>query len=382
MKIAIIGAGQMARIIAQKAKSLGLVVYCFAWEEGAVAKDYVDNFYPISIFEKERILNICKKERIDGVIATTELTILIAAYIAEQMGLNGNPFDIASNITNKRWVRERTKQCRKIHHPQFMYIHDAGDYQNSWSKYPAIVKPVSEGGKRGIVVIQSANELNDAIQYTLAYDKKQNGILIEEFLEGGQEYSVEGLSFNGEHQIIQVTEKISSGPPHCVELGHHQPASLSIDMRQKVEDAIKEVLIAVGLKNGPTHTEIKIMNDVIYLIEINARLGGDHIAYPLTVLSTGYDYISEIIQVATNNTPKRKDEKASIRCTGVHFITKQTKMLKAVFDECDNQQWLYEKHVQTEELEELTHNDCYHTNYFIYCDDKRPVFDIKNKEGK
>ena len=44
--------------------------------------------------------------------------------------------------------------------------------------------------------------------------------------------------------------------------------------------------------NGATHTEIKIVNGDIYLIEINARPGGDHIAHPLTMLSTGYDYLT------------------------------------------------------------------------------------------
>lgn len=56
-------------------------------------------------------------------------------------------------------------------------------------------------------------------------------IIIEGFLEGGKEYSVESLSYHGRHQVIQITEKITSGPPHCVELGHMQPALLSESLK-------------------------------------------------------------------------------------------------------------------------------------------------------
>ena len=52
MKVAIIGAGPMAKIIAEKARQLGVETYCFAWEQGAVAKDAVDHFVDISIFIK------------------------------------------------------------------------------------------------------------------------------------------------------------------------------------------------------------------------------------------------------------------------------------------------------------------------------------------
>ena len=113
------------------------------------------------------------------------------------------------------------------------------------------------------------------------------GVLIEEFLSGGQEYSVESLSYHGKQYIIQVTQKDSSGPPHCIELGHHQPAKLSKDEKSLVEKAVSEALSAAGITNGPCHTEIKMIDGKIYLIEINGRPGGDHIAYPLTELSTG-----------------------------------------------------------------------------------------------
>ena len=200
-------------------------------------------------------------------------------------------------------------------------------------------------------------------------------IVVEEYVPGGAEYSVESLSYHGEHRIVQVTEKWSSGAPHCVELGHHQPARLDSRMRARVEDVISRALTAVGVDNGCCHTEIKICDGDIYLIEFNARPGGDHIAYPLTELSTGYPYITGIIETAFDVDVLPDPASLGAAWAGICFVTEQTSALKPVFDTCRNQPWCYEKHQVTEELRPLTHNRGYDTNYFIYrAEDARPEF--------
>ena len=52
-KLAIIGASYLQMPIVKKAKEMGIETICFAWEEGAICKDVADQFYPISIIDKE-----------------------------------------------------------------------------------------------------------------------------------------------------------------------------------------------------------------------------------------------------------------------------------------------------------------------------------------
>ena len=166
--------------------------------------------------------------------------------------------------------------------------------------------------------------------------------------------------------MIQVTEKISSGPPHCVELGHHQPAALTEEMRDNVEKAIIEGLTAIGVDNTPCHTEIKIVDEKVYLIEFNTRPGGDHIAWPLTTLSTGFNYIQGAIRIALNEFEPIDTKTLLRRYAGVYFVTSQSAHLKEAFNSCDNEPWLYEKNKVTDELVPLVHNDCYGVNSIIY----------------
>ena len=66
-KLAIIGASYLQKPLVEKCKEMGVCSICFAWEEGAVCKDWCDKFYPISTIDKEAILKVCQKEKIDGI---------------------------------------------------------------------------------------------------------------------------------------------------------------------------------------------------------------------------------------------------------------------------------------------------------------------------
>lgn len=371
LKIAIIGAGTLARVYAIRAKELHIESFVFAWKENAIAKDYADHFYDISIFEKEKITEICKEQNICGVLATTEKTIAITSYIADQLHLNCLDCDVAEKITNKFWVRERASKLKVLCQPKYSHLqkNESADIKN----FPVIVKPASAGGKRGIAVIRDMQGISAGLAYAREASN-EDGMIVEEFLDGGCEYSVESLSFHGRHFIVQVTQKDTSGAPHCVELGHHQPADVSAAMREKVVAAISELLDAVGVNYGPCHTEIKIINGNVYLIELNARPGGDRITYPLTELSTGYKYISGIIFSAMDILYSPEIYSGKPQFAGIYFITKQTEAMKKTFDECDGKPWLYEKHKVSDTLQEISGNDDEHLNYFIYAAPEMPSF--------
>jgi len=371
--IAIIGAGVMAEVYAVKAREMNIDTHCFAWPEGAEAKDMVDYFYPISIFEMDTILEICREKQIGGVVCTTELTIPVASYIAEKMGLHGIPYELAKKISNKSWIRNTTSDKSLICHPKFKVFMTLEDVKD-WSVFPAIMKPASEGGKRGIVVVDSKEELIKEFAYSKSFDKHDNGVIIEEYIPGDKEYSVEGISFEGQYQLIQITEKISSGPPHCVELGHLQPAELKEELYLEIEENIEDLLRRLSYTDGATHVKIKINDNKIFLVELNARIGGDFISSPLVELSTGYDYIGELIKCSLGISPL-KFVRTKGRYSGVYFVVKQSENLKAIFDKCDDKDWLYEKHVETDELIELQNNNHTHINYMIYCSDHKITFD-------
>ena len=75
MKLAIIGAVLGQEMLCHKARKMQIETIGFAWEKGATCKHLFDKFYPISIYDTDKIIDICKKERPASELASSLFTI-------------------------------------------------------------------------------------------------------------------------------------------------------------------------------------------------------------------------------------------------------------------------------------------------------------------
>lgn len=364
MKIAIIGASLGQVELCKKAKEAGIKTVCFAWEEGAVCKNLVDVFYPISITDISAIERICEQENFDGFVSNgSEKTLDAVAELSQKFGKHGVSTDVIKCVRNKLKVRQISDSIEDLSHIKYML------YEGETPKfYPCVVKPCTGAGKIGVSFCKNESDFETAIEY--AKPVEQNGILIEEFVSG-REISVESISYEGKHFVLQITDKDNTGAPHFVEIGHHQPANLNEKLKNKIKNVIPKLLNAVGYINGASHVELKISdNDEIYLIEINCRGGGDEISNKLVQLSTGYDYVKGMIEVALGTFKEPVITKKSY--SGIYFLCKQTEHLKKFFLENFDEDWLIERHISDFDLKESTGNRN-RNGYIIYSSDKKII---------
>lgn len=104
-----------------------------------------------------------------------------------------------------------------------------------------------------------------------------------------------------------MTKKYTTGEPHFIETAHAEPSGLSKEQTEKVKAAVFQALSALKVENGASHTEFRIdERDTIKIIEVGARMGGDCIGSDLVFLSTGYDYVRMVIDVACGKKPEMK----------------------------------------------------------------------------
>ena len=315
--VIIIGANDFQNQLILKAKAMGYTTHVFAWQCGDVGERTADYFYPVSIVEKERILEICRAIRPVGVCSiASDLAAITVNYIAEGLGLVGNGMESAMTATNKHLMRLAFEKaglpsCRSI------LVMEDTDLNALPLKYPLIVKPTDRSGSRGIRKVTDPGELPAAIAFARepSFEKK---VLIEEFAEG-REYSVEYLSWRGEHRFLAVTEKYTTGAPLFVETGHLQPPKhMDAKTLAAIKALVPKVLDCLGVKYGASHTELKVDADgTIRLIECGARMGGDCIGSDLVPLSTGVDYVRGVIDaacgIAPSFEPKGKPRVAAVR---------------------------------------------------------------------
>ncbi len=367
-KLAIIGASYLQQPLVEKCKEMGVYSICFAWEDGAVCKDLCDKFYPISTIDKEAILEVCQEEKIDGITTiASDVATLTVNYVAEKMGLIGNPVEYSQTTTNKYLMR----QCfmdNGVPSPKFTLVDDENHYQITGFKFPLIVKPTDRSGSRGVEKVLDPVQLEEAI-IRARKESFEHKAVIEEFVTGC-EISVETISYMGKHTILQITDKVTTGAPYFVELEHHQPSSLPAEIQDRVKTIVLKALDALHIRYGASHSELKITeNGDIKVIEIGARMGGDFIGSDLVKLSTGYDFLKGVIEVAlgTFEEPKLTEHKHS----GVYFLCKETESILQIIQNADK----YSEIVKAEVTDTTLRNiECSgdRSGYLIYeTSDKR-----------
>ena len=296
-RIAIIGANEFQKRLVLKAKELKIETHVFAWEEGAVSKDSADYFYPISIREKTKILDIIREIKIDGICSiASDLAMPTVNYIAQVLNLVGNSETCTILTTNKFEMIKRLS-AKGLPVPRFQVANDFNDINMNQFIFPIIVKPIDRSGSRGVYKVENNQELN----YAIVNAKKvsfSEYVLVEEYIDG-REFSIESISQDGSHSILQITEKFTSGSPNFIETAHLSPARIDIITREKICSIIDKALDALEIQNGASHSEVKLTYDGrIVIIEIAARMGGDFIGSDMVEISTGHDFVKYVIEVA------------------------------------------------------------------------------------
>lgn len=330
-KLAIIGAGYLQKPLVKKANNLGIETHVFAWREGCVADDIADFYYPISIINREEILDVCANVQIDGIVSiASDIAMPTVNFIADRLHLVGNSIEATERSTNKFNMRSALNKAG-IRSPKFELFSEADFTGAEGFEFPLIVKPVDRSGSRGVTKVNSIDQVNQAIKKALSHSL--NGqCIVEEYILG-KEYSVEGISFKGQHHILAITEKGTTGPPSFVEQQHHQPAPITEIQKKNIISSVKKALTALSLEYGASHTEIFIgQNDEITIGEVAGRMGGDFIGSHLVELSTGYDYLKGVIDIALGRFGNIETEINTLQYSGVYFITPKAGVITDIID--------------------------------------------------
>ena len=330
-KLAILGASYLQLPLVLKAREMGIETYCFAWDnDEAVCKLHADFFYPISVLDKELIYTECAQIGIDGITTiATDICIPTISYVAEKLNLVSNSYLTALSATNKSLMRE-TFLNYNINSPRFLSVKEFRSEDFEGFDFPLIVKPTDRSGSRGVTKVYNDIELQSAINDAVSESLEKKAI-VEEFIDGA-EISVECISNDAQHFLLAITDKVTTGEPHFVELEHHQPSQLPENILQEIQKITFKALDALGIQFGASHSEFKINSQGrIAVIEIGARMGGDFIGSHLTPLSTGYDFMKAVIDVALNQftAPKLSETKFS----GVYFLSKESERLLPYFEQ-------------------------------------------------
>ena len=306
-KMMILGASILQLPAIEKASEMGLEVIAVDMNPEAVGFRVPGVIKEvISTIDTPAILEAAKRHKINGIMTlASDMPMQSVAVVSHEMGLVGISEDTALKATNKAFMRDALREA-DVPVPLYFRVKGKNAFKEAVEKvrvagYKCIVKPADNSGSRGVDLLKEDADLDTAYDYTVHYSRGGE-IVVEEFMEG-PEVSVETLAVDGDVHVIQITDKLTTGAPYFVEMGHSQPSQLSEETRKRIAEVAVAANKAIGIQNGPSHTEIKVTKDGPKIVELGARLGGDCITTHLVPLSTGVNMVECSIRIALGEKP-------------------------------------------------------------------------------
>lgn len=302
-KVLIIGASILQLPAIKRAKELGFYVGVIDYDPSAVGIPFADEYFNVSTIDIDGVVKCAEGFKPDGIMTlATDMPMRSIAAACERLGLPGITFDTAVKSTDKGEMI-KAFEAAGVEHPWYFIVRNTDELDSIKTKitYPCISKPTDNSGSRGVMLIESEKELFDSVAYS-SKNGRSGGVIVEEYMKG-PEVSVEIITLEGEPHVLNVTDKLTTGAPHFVEMGHTQPSSLGAENVGKIRDLAKRAVKAVGIKNGPAHVEIMLTDDGPKMVELGARMGGDCITTHLVPLSTGIDMIEATLRIACGEKP-------------------------------------------------------------------------------
>ena len=292
--ILIFGVGPLQSSSIGRAKMMVLYTVGIDPVKDATCRKEVDAFEVVGGQDYKGTCAVVEKYSIDAIVtAATDKPLVMMARVAEKYGFPFYSVETAQWSTDKYEMKQCFLKgdipCAKGR--LVKSVEEIDDFD-----FPVIVKPRDNSGSRGVKLCRSKEELQVSMNEAFEVSRLDT-VLVEEFIEGN-EFSIEGLHFDGKNEIIQFTEKKTTEFPYNVELGHLQPANISNENIPRIRDIIEKIGRIMHFENCPSHTEMKINNRGVYVIETSPRLGGDYITSTLTPMSTGVNLEDELIRIS------------------------------------------------------------------------------------
>lgn len=301
MKRVLMLGGSMQQIpIIKLAKEMGLYVITCDYLPDNPGHKFADEYYNVSTTDLDGVLELARGLDIDGVIAyASDPAAPTAAYVAQELGLPGNPYESVKLCTQKDLFRQflighgfNSPKAKGYTRFEDAYA-DIDGY-----KMPVMVKPVDSSGSKGVVKIYDKTELENAVEEALSYSRGKR-FIVEEFIEKkGYQVSGDGFSYNGKLVFTSYGNELYSGAGgtrEYVALGEFWPSLLSDDIKKKIDDELQRLITALGMKTCAYNIEVILdKDDNVYVLELGPRNGGSYIPQ-LIRYATGVDLVKYTI---------------------------------------------------------------------------------------
>ncbi|MDX3523306.1 ATP-grasp domain-containing protein [Streptomyces scabiei] len=259
---------------------------------------------------------LTERHPVAGVMTWTERYLVPVARLARQLGLPTAGPEVMQGCRNKATSRALFAR-HAVPSAASTAVRSVEEAARAAQRigYPVVLKPASGAASVGVIRVSVPRDLPHAYAFTAqvaGVGVESTEVLVEEYLDG-PEVSVECVTFQGATTVVAITRKTVGLPPHFEEIAHVVDAA--DPLLGAVVPAAQAALQALGVTDGVSHVELRLVDGRPRLVEVNARLGGDMIGH-LVHLATGVDLSRAAADIACGRAPdltRTRSQAAAIR---------------------------------------------------------------------
>lgn len=303
-KLLLLGGSAQQVVAIEKAKELGFYTVLCDFLEDNPGQYAADKFYLVSTTDKDAVLDVAEKEKVDGVLAyASDPAAPTAAYVAEKLNLPGNPYEAVDILCNKDKFRAfLSKNDFNTPKAKGYKTADAvsADMKNNFFSFPVIIKPTDSSGSKGVVKCENAEDVIQSFDYSMSFSHCKK-VIVEEYIEKfGYQIAGDGLSIDGKLVFRCFANDhfdLNSVNPF-VPVSASFPYNMPDMVQDKIHNEIQRLLTLLKMKNCTYNFDIRIDKDYnVYLMEIAPRDGGNYIPQIIRY-AAGVDLIEYAVKMA------------------------------------------------------------------------------------
>ncbi len=318
--ILLLGGSRQQVVAIEAAKRLGYRTVLCDYLPDNPGRLVADSFHLVSTTDRDAVLEVARAEGISGVLAyASDPAAATAAYVAQELGLPGNPLRSVEVLSEKHLFRaflcENGFPC-----PQAASFSVDERVENvlalvdGW-RWPLVVKPTDSSGSKGVTVIDSLDDVADAVSRARSFSR--NGVLIaEEFIERSYPSVIGGDIFvkDGEVRFWGLMECLRDEARSLVPAGEKLPVGLPSRDLAAVKDVLQRIVTLLDIRFGELNVEVLVgKGGVPYVLELGARAGGNMIPVQLSDAS-GVDLVAANVLCAMGEDPGDLDFDGEGQC--------------------------------------------------------------------
>lgn len=304
-KLMLLGGLRYLLPVIEAAHAQGYYVITCDYLPDNIAHRYSDEYCNVSIVDKEAVLAAARKLEIDGILSfAVDPGVVTAAYVQQQMGLPGNPYESVCILQNK----DRFRAFLAEHGFNVPKARGFGSLEEAlaardWYPWPVIVKPTDSAGSKGVTRVDGPEGLEEALAAAFAHSLSGR-VIVEEFIEKrGCSSDSDCFSVDGQLKFVSFSaqrfDEHAAGP--YVPAAYSWPSSMNMREESELTSELQRLITLLNLRTSIYNVETRVGTDgKPYIMEVSPRGGGNRLA-EMVRFATGVDLITASVRAAVGD---------------------------------------------------------------------------------